>query len=316
MVIGDLYCLPSSSHSATIERQAAIPILRGIPHDADPHFSPGDGGTLVWRSDAELGVDNIWAMPWHGCHAHNLHHFAFSEHTSHLSKEARLMAEGRSGGMFCQLMSVAVSLAPAPLAYRITNETYRYITDPRFHPSGKKIIATKWYTGSRSLGAGEGWVYKLPASNSILGNKDTIRPGDGERLIGRTLPPGWSSEMYGEQQIGPEHCIWHGDDEVIYSKNIVDERSFTYSKSEHTRPTLRTASYLFCTADVHKGIYAILATNVTTSETRTLVDAVPGGASRPELSRDGRTLAFVRRVRDKEALVLMFVLALFPDALC
>jgi hypothetical protein len=37
------------------------------------------------------------------------------------------------------------------------------------------------------------------------------------------------------------------------------------------------------------------------------VPAFPGGASRPELSRDGRTLAFVRRVRDKEALVLMFV---------
>ena len=42
-------------------------------------------------------------------------------------------------------------------------------------------------------------------------------------------------------------------------------------------------------------------------ETRTLVNAVPGGASRPELSRDGRTLAFVRRVRDKEALVVLYV---------
>jgi hypothetical protein len=40
--------------------------------------------------------------------------------------------------------------------------------------------------------------------------------------------------MYGEQQIGPEQFIWHGDDEVIYSKNIVDERSFTYSKGERT----------------------------------------------------------------------------------
>lgn len=69
-------------------------------------------------------------------------------------------------------------------------------------------------------------------------------------------------------------------------------------------------------ADVHKGIYAIFATNFTTRETRTLVNAVPGGANRPELSRDGRTLAFVRRVRDKEALVLMFVLTPSPDADC
>jgi len=81
-----------------MERQTAIPILRGIPHDADPHFSPGDGSTLIWRSDAELGVDNIWAMPWHGCDAHDLHHFPFDEDTSQLSKEQRLIAEGRSGG--------------------------------------------------------------------------------------------------------------------------------------------------------------------------------------------------------------------------
>lgn len=52
------------------------------------------------------------------------------------------------------------------------------------------------------------------------------------------------------------------------------------------------------------GIYAIFERNLTTGITKTLVDAYPGGASRPELSRDRRTLAFVRRVRDKEALVL------------
>ena len=56
--------------------------------------------------------------------------------------------------------------------------------------------------------------------------------------------------------------------------------------------------------DVHQGAYSIFATNLTTKRTTTLVNASPGGASRPELSRDGRTLAFVRRVRDKEALVL------------
>jgi hypothetical protein len=57
-------------------------------------------------------------------------------------------------------------------------------------------------------------------------------------------------------------------------------------------------------SDVHKGIYSIFRRNLTTGMDETLVDAFPGGASRPTLSRDGRTLAFVRRVRDKEALVL------------
>ena len=123
--------------------------------------------------------------------------------------------------------------------------------------------------------------------------------------------------MYGEQQIGPEQFIWRGDDEVIYSKNIMDESVFTYSKSEHDLRTFMKGVLTGLTfVDVHKGIYAIFATNITTGETRTLVDAVPGGASRPELSRDGRTLAFVRRVRDKEALVMMFVSAVALGAIC
>lgn len=65
--------------------------------------------------------------------------------------------------------------------------------------------------------------------------------------------------------------------------------------------------FIYLPADVHKGTYSIFSTNLTTKRTTTLVDAFPGGATRPELSRDGRTLAFVRRVRDKEALVLKYV---------
>ena len=65
--------------------------------------------------------------------------------------------------------------------------------------------------------------------------------------------------------------------------------------------------YSIVSLDVHKGIYSIFQYNLTTRVTTTLVDASPGGASRPELSRDGRTLAFVRRVRDKEALILKYV---------
>ena len=113
------------------------------------------------------------------------------------------------------------------LAWRVTNETYRWLSDARFHPSGSKIIATKWYTSSRSLGAGEGWVYDVPAAT----DETTIGIGSGKRLIGRTLPFGWSAEDYEDQQIGPEQLVWWGDDAVIYSKNVADsEGSFEYSK--------------------------------------------------------------------------------------
>lgn len=66
-LLGDLYCLPGSAYAAGIaSRTRARPVLLGVPHDSDPHFSP-DGEQLVFRSDAELGIENIWVTEWKGC---------------------------------------------------------------------------------------------------------------------------------------------------------------------------------------------------------------------------------------------------------
>ncbi|KAH7914053.1 hypothetical protein BJ138DRAFT_1177560 [Hygrophoropsis aurantiaca] len=304
-IVGDLYCLPASAYTqlnnstqypevngtratSLLTPTKARPILLGVPHDADPHFSP-DGDRLVFKSDAELGVDNIWVMPWTGCNqmdlrpAHTHTHtdselvtaLAAKEHEDQLlaagvpetasRKQRRLLREGRLH------------------AQRVTNETHNWLSDPRFHPDGSQIIATKWYFSRRSLGAGEGWSYAVPSPSTST----SITPNSGTRLISKTLPFGWPKSVYIEQQIGVEQLLWAGGDRIIYAKNVRDDGGvFAYSK------------------DVHSGIYAIFARNLTTGKTETLVDAFPGGASRPELSRDGRTLAFVRRVRDKEALVL------------
>jgi hypothetical protein len=116
-------------------------------------------------------------------------------------------------------------------ALRVTNETYRWVSDPRFHPSGSKVVATKWYTSERSLGAGEGWEYMIP--NSDVDN-NTVEVGSGARLVGRTLPAGWSPEQYGDQQIGPEQFVWKGDDALIYSKNVAEDGTFHYSKGKIT----------------------------------------------------------------------------------
>ncbi|KAL6308701.1 hypothetical protein BKA93DRAFT_763864 [Sparassis latifolia] len=285
-MLGDLYCLPAHAYSpsqlASGDISVARRVLLGVPHDSDPHFSP-DGQKLVFRSDAELGVENIWVIPWTGCEIMDVrrddasgqlaaalqvqHHeeelLASGVKESAQRKHNRLVREGRLA------------------AQRVTNETYRWVSDARFHPSGSSVIATKWYTSSRSLGAGEGWQYSIPNPGT------PVEVGSGKRVIGRTLPQGWGPDRYGDQQIGPEQFIWRGNDTLIYSKNVRDTNgAFSYSK------------------DVHSGIYAIFSTNVTSKRTTTLVEAFPGGATRPELSRDGRTLAFVRRARDKEVLVL------------
>ncbi|KAG8914111.1 hypothetical protein FRC01_004220 [Tulasnella sp. 417] len=292
-MLGDLYCLPSDAlqNSDGQTRWRAYPILLGVPWDSDPHFSP-DGQKLVFRSDAGLGVENIWTLPWRGCRTAALRSYDHDPETTHPLNQSllqalaheeedeiwlaqgfkedddkrmrRLLREGRSE------------------AHRVTNETYRWVSDARFHPDGDKVVATKWYTSGRSLGAGEGWIYEVPLSEK------STKAGDGMRVVGRSLPFGWEPEQYPDQQIGPEQFVWWGKDRLIYSKNVAEESdgAFEYSK------------------DVYKGIYAIFARNLTTGATEKLVSASPGSASRPELSHDGRTLAFVRRVRDKEALVL------------
>lgn len=107
----------------------------------------------------------------------------------------------------------------------MTNETFRWLSDARFHPSGKKVVATKWYTSARSLGAGEGWEYEVSTESA------KISVGSGLRLVGRQLPAGWSADQYGDQQVGPEQFIWKGEDSLIYAKNVIDaDGQYTYSK--------------------------------------------------------------------------------------
>jgi hypothetical protein len=114
---GDIFCI-SNSHSTTVAR--AHPILLGVPHDSDPHFSP-EGDRIVFRSDAELGVENIWIMKWTGCEDMDLRPttgrnalltdalksktieddlLASGVKESPERKQRRLIREGRLGGAF------------------------------------------------------------------------------------------------------------------------------------------------------------------------------------------------------------------------
>jgi len=103
------------------------------------------------------------------------------------------------------------------------------VSDPRWHPSGDKVIATKWYFSSRSLGAGEGWEFPVPALNA--GSPVRVEAGAGKRLVSKRLPMGWTKANYVEQQIGHEQFIWAGDDALIYAGNVRDvDGSYTHSK--------------------------------------------------------------------------------------
>lgn len=71
-MVGDIYCIPGKDTRIPPEQPVkALPILNGVPYDSDPHFSP-NGDRLVFRSDAELGVENIWVLEWKGCEEMNI----------------------------------------------------------------------------------------------------------------------------------------------------------------------------------------------------------------------------------------------------
>lgn len=103
-MLGDLYCLPATSylHSESGSTKAQ-PIMLGIPYDSDPHFSP-DGSKLIFRSDAELGVENIWITNWTGCNDMNVrpsrdecvatNNMDLLEALSRISEEEEMLAQG------------------------------------------------------------------------------------------------------------------------------------------------------------------------------------------------------------------------------
>lgn len=176
-----------------------------------------------------------------------------------------------------------------------TNSTFRFFSSPSFHPTQPKLIATKWYLTGRPNGAGEIWEFPIQSHNQGLGR---LPERGGTRIIARKLPASWPTERYYESQLGVDQARYvPTGDGIIFSRNVQDDDSgkFSYNK------------------DVHAGINAVFLLNITTGTISELVGAAasaankpasPGGANTPRLSHDGRTLAFVRRFKEKSVLVL------------
>jgi len=138
---GDVYCLPADSYmgaAGPVEGiTEAVPVLTGVPHDADPRFSP-TGDRLAFRSDAGLGIDNLWVMPWaaDGCRAMDVRaHVNSQEMDEELlvqgvketeeRKLRRSTREGRADGQCHNILYIVHLLVLIEsVAQRITNETY------------------------------------------------------------------------------------------------------------------------------------------------------------------------------------------------
>ncbi len=146
--------------------------------------------------------------------------------------------------------------------HAITKETFRLLNNAYWTPDGQYLVARKHFTGSRSLGAGEMWLYHKTG-------------GDGVQLTKRK----------NDQQDAGEPIVSPDGKYIYWSEDVTPGPYFQYNK------------------DPYKGIYAIKRLNRETGNIET-VTGDAGGACRPQLSPDGKTLAFVKRVRLKSVLYL------------
>jgi imidazolonepropionase-like amidohydrolase/Tol biopolymer transport system component len=150
--------------------------------------------------------------------------------------------------------------ADGSLAHQVSKENFRLLNNAVWMPGDQYLIARKHYTGTRSLGAGELWMYHISG-------------GEGTRLTKRK----------NDQQDLGEPCISPDGKYVYFSEDVSPGPVFRYNK------------------DPNGEIYAIKRYSLESGETE-YVTGGNGGAVRPQLSHDGKLLAFVKRVREKSVL--------------
>ena len=147
-------------------------------------------------------------------------------------------------------------------AKQVTKESFRLLNNSTWTPDGNYIVARKHYTSTRSLGAGEMWMYHTTGGSGI---QLTKRKND--------------------QQDVNEPCISPDGKYLYYSEDVYPGGFFQYNK------------------DPNKQIYVINRFNLENGKTERITGG-PGGASSPQISRDGKHLAFVKRVRTKSVLYI------------
>ncbi len=145
-------------------------------------------------------------------------------------------------------------------AKQVTKEKFRLLNNSYWMPDGEYFVAKKHFSSTRSLGAGEIWLYHISG-------------GDGVQL----------TKKKNEQQDVGEPCVSPDGRYVYFSEDMYPGGMFLYNK------------------DPNKQIYVIKRYDREKGKLERVVGG-PGGAARPQVSPDGKYLAYIRRVRTKTVL--------------
>jgi dipeptidyl aminopeptidase/acylaminoacyl peptidase len=142
----------------------------------------------------------------------------------------------------------------------VTKEDFRLLNSPAWTPDSEFIVARKHFSSTRSLGAGEMWLYHRAGGEGV---QLTKRPNE--------------QKDAGEPSVSPDGRY------VYFSQDTTPGIVFEYNK------------------DSNKQIYVIQRLDRETGELEPYITG-PGGSIRPTPSHDGKSIAFVRRIRGKSIL--------------
>jgi len=239
-----------------VAKTAHIDVKTGTWMSVD--VSP-DGKTLVFDL-----LGDLYTLPIGGGEAKALTHSIAWEQQARFSPDGKQIAflSDAGGGDNVWVMNVDGSNPHA-----VTKEDFRLLNNPVWHPNGRFVLARKHYTGTRSAGSGEIWLFAVDTADAAK-NK-------GVQLNEK---PSWQKDL-GEPALSADGKY------LYYSQDTTPGRVFEYNK------------------DGTAGIYTIFRQDLTDGSVEAFVQG-PGGAVRPTPSPDGKYLAFVRRVRNQSTLFL------------
>ena len=189
----------------------------------------------------------------------------------------------------------------------ILREGLAFEVQPRFSPDGKMISFTSDAGGGDNI-----WTMNSDGSDAKQVTKENFRllnnaiwTADGNYLIARKHFTSTRSAGAGE--------LW------MYHKSGGSGIQLTKRKNDQqdvNEPSLSPdGKYLYYSEDMYPGgffqynkdpnsqIYVINRYDMETGETERITGG-PGGAARPQISKDGKKLAFVKRVRTKTVLYI------------
>jgi imidazolonepropionase-like amidohydrolase/Tol biopolymer transport system component len=199
---------PSTAASAPAWNVNQPPgVARSVPIDVRSGTWMGvdvspDGKTLVFDL-----LGDLYTLPIGGGEARALTHSVAWEMQPRWSPDGQRIAfvSDAGGGENVWLMQADGSGAKA-----LTREDYRLLNNPVWHPSGNYILARKHYSGTRSMGSGEIWLYHL----------------DGGKGVQLNEKPTWQKDL-GEPAISPDAR------HLYYSMDATPGRVFEYNKDSH-----------------------------------------------------------------------------------